>query len=370
MLKFNSNGKFTIMQISDAQDLPLVRKSLVRMINRACDVLHPDLVLFTGDNILGNHINDAVIGTRQVASGHDATRKRVERAISHIVLPLEARRIPFAVLYGNHDDMNCIEKSEQSEIYGNYSSCVGSGADVGAGCGTYDIPIMSSDGTRRAFTVWMLDSAGKGADGNWYTTISRNKIDWMLRKNEEIKKDLGALPSLVFQHVPIPETMQLIRECEKNNECIEHDGRFYELDPKKAHGIIGEYPDVCSENVGEFEALKEMGGVLAAVAGHDHLNCFEGRVDDIDIIQTACASFRCYGNEMRGVRVFELDENKPFEYRTRTVTYFDLFKKTPLSVMRYINDADDKEKLKYGIWAGTAATAAVGALMIALGKRK
>lgn len=180
MLKFNSDGKFTIMQISDAQDLPLVRKSLVRMINRACDILHPDLVLFTGDNILGNHINDAVIGTRQVASGHDATRKRVERAISHIILPLEARKIPFSVLYGNHDDMNCIEKSEQSEIYGNYSSCVGSGADVGAGCGTYDIPIMSSDGTRRAFTVWMLDSAGKGADGNWYTTISRNKIDWML----------------------------------------------------------------------------------------------------------------------------------------------------------------------------------------------
>ena len=229
---------------------------------------------------------------------------------------------------------------------------------------------MSSDGTRRAFTVWMLDSAGKGADGNWYTTISRNKIDWMLRKNEKIKKDSGILPSFVFQHVPIPETVQLIRECEKSNDCIEHDGRFYELDPQKAHGTLGEYPDVCSENVGEFEALKEMGGVLAAVAGHDHLNCFEGKVDDIDIIQTACASFRCYGNKMRGVRIFELDEAKPFEYKTRTVTYFDLFKKTPVSIMRYINDADDKEKLKYGIWAGTAATAAVGALMIALGKRK
>lgn len=216
----------------------------------------------------------------------------------------------------------------------------------------------------------MLDSAGKGADGNWYTTISRNKIDWMLRKNEKIQKAFGVLPSFVFQHVPIPETVQLIRECKKNNECTEHDGRFYELDPQKAHGTLGEYPDVCSENVGEFEALKEMGGVLAAVAGHDHLNCFEGKVDDINIIQTACASFRCYGNKMRGVRIFELDEAKPFEYRTRTVTYFDLFKKTPLSIMRYINDADDKEKLKYGIWAGTAATAAVGALMIALGKRK
>ena len=48
----------------------------------------------------------------------------------------------------------------------------------------------------------------------------------------------------------------------------------------------------------------------------------------------------------------------------------DRFKKTPVSIMRYINDADDKEKLKYGILAGTVATAAVGALMIALGKRK
>lgn len=73
---------------------------------------------------------------------------------------------------------------------------------------------------------------------------------------------------------------------------------------------------------------------------------------------------------MRGVRLFELDERNPFEYRTRMITYFDLFKKTPFSVMRYINDADDKEKLKYGIWAGTAVTAAVGALMIAVGKRK
>ena len=370
MLKFNSDGKFKIMQISDAQDLPLVRKSLVRMINRACDVLQPDLVLFTGDNILGNHINDAVIGTKQIASGHDATRARVELAIRHIVLPLEKRKIPFAVLYGNHDDMNCIEKAEQSEIYGSYSSCIGSGADIGAGCGTYDIPIMSSDGSKRAFTVWMLDSAGKYADGSRYTTVSRDKIDWMLRRNKEIQKDFGGLSSFVFQHVPIPETVRLIRECKRKPECIEHDGHFYELDPQKAHGTLGEYPDVCSENVGEFEALKEMGGVLAAVAGHDHLNCFEGKVDDIDIIQTACASFRCYGNEMRGVRLFELDERKPFEYSTRTVTYFDLFKKTPLSVMRYINDADDKEKLKYGILAGTAATAAIGALMIAVGKRK
>ena len=367
-LKFDKNGKFTIMQISDAQDLPLVRKSLVRMISRACDKVKPDLVVFTGDNILGNHINDAVIGTRQIASGHYATRKRVEAAIKHIVLPLEARNIPFAVLYGNHDDMNDISKEEQSEIYSVFNCCIGSGADIGAGCGTYDIPILSSDGQRRALTVWMLDSAGKKADSaGWYTYISRDKLDWVIHRG----KELGESPSIVFQHVPIPETLLLIAECGKNEPgCIEHEGRFYRLDPSKARGKLGEYPDVCSENVGEFEALKSLGNVLAVVSGHDHLNCFEGRVEGIDIIQTSCASFRCYGNEMRGVRVFSFDENDIENYKTRTLTYFDIFKKTPLSAARYIFDADDKEKLKYGICAGLFASAAAGAAMIAVSKRK
>ena len=57
-------------------------------------------------------------------------------------------------------------------------------------------------------------------------------------------------------------------------------------------------------------------------------------------------------------------------YKTRMLTYFDIFKKTPLSAARYIFDADDKEKLKYGICAGLFASAAAGAAMIAVSKRK
>ena len=62
-LRFH-DGKFIIVQVADAQDLRHVRPTMIRMLNRAYDDLHPDLVVLTGDNILGNHLRDARIGTR------------------------------------------------------------------------------------------------------------------------------------------------------------------------------------------------------------------------------------------------------------------------------------------------------------------
>ena len=55
-IKFNSAGKLIIMQVSDPQDMKYVRKAMVKMLDNAYDLLKPDLVLFTGDNILGNHL--------------------------------------------------------------------------------------------------------------------------------------------------------------------------------------------------------------------------------------------------------------------------------------------------------------------------
>ena len=69
----NSSGKLRIMQVSDPQDMKYVRKAMVDMLDKAYDKLKPDLVVFTGDNILGNHLLDARIGSRQIASGRAAT---------------------------------------------------------------------------------------------------------------------------------------------------------------------------------------------------------------------------------------------------------------------------------------------------------
>lgn len=52
-LKFNSDGKFTIMQVADPQDNQNPRKAMIDMLNAAYDKVQPDLVVFTGDNVLG-----------------------------------------------------------------------------------------------------------------------------------------------------------------------------------------------------------------------------------------------------------------------------------------------------------------------------
>ena len=114
-VKFN-NGKLRILQISDAQDLHWVRKTMLQMLNNACDMLKPDLIVFTGDNILGNHLLDARFGSKQIASGRAATMKIMRESIHHICAPLDKRKIPFAMIYGNHDDMNLVSKEEQAVV--------------------------------------------------------------------------------------------------------------------------------------------------------------------------------------------------------------------------------------------------------------
>ena len=88
-LKFNDNGKFTILNISDIQDgyplNPLTKDYLIRIL----DKVNPDLVVLTGDNI----------------SGYDALdEEAAEKAIREFMDIFQERDIKVAAVFGNHDD--------------------------------------------------------------------------------------------------------------------------------------------------------------------------------------------------------------------------------------------------------------------------
>ena len=80
-LKFK-NGKFTLLQVSDPQDLQFVRPTMVRMLNIAYDRVKPDLVVLTGDNILGNHLCDARFGSRIVLDTKEKAANSFESSTS------------------------------------------------------------------------------------------------------------------------------------------------------------------------------------------------------------------------------------------------------------------------------------------------
>ena len=376
-VRLNHNGKLRILQVSDAQDLHVARPAMLRMLSTAYDLINPDLVVLTGDNLLGNHLVDARFGNRKVVKTREGSYKRLKKSLDHILSPLEERNIPFAFIFGNHDDMNLFSKDEQADIYTSYSCCISPyGADDKTQCGTYNIPVYSHDGERLVYNLWMIDSAGHDSEGkNGYDHVSGETVRWYIEKSEKLKAQNGGvpLPSIMFQHIPFPEAVQLLTECEEDEKgCVIHEERYFRLDPKRARGTLGEYPSVCRENFGQFEALKKQGDVKAVVFGHDHTNCFSGRIDGIDIIQTPCASFRCYGNDERGVRLFELDTDSDggVYYATKNITYFDIFGKGLSATLRYIWDADERTRQKYILLTAAGAVSSGVTALYLIHKRK
>ncbi len=109
------------------------------------------------------------------------------------------------------------------------------------------------------------------------------------------------LPSILFQHIPLPE----YRKCR--------------------HVIANEPVCVPERNAGEFDILRANGRVMAVFCGHDHKNDFVGRVDGIDLGYTPSCGFACYGPDVnRGGRLLTFHENNPGAYETELFRYCDI----------------------------------------------
>lgn len=362
-LKFRPDGRFTILQVSDPQDLHFVRRAMIQMLNRAYDRVQPDLIVFTGDNVLGNHLGDARFGRWQSAVSHDAILRRMRKAIRHLLRPVERRSIPFAYVLGNHDDMNVLSRREIAEIYAESPCLAGWNADnPELEPDTYLLPVQSSDGSRTACCLWMFNSAGCDEKGTpIYAYVSAKSVQWFEATSARMRAENGGVPvpGLAFQHIPLPEALELLEETNAEDpEAIDRRGRFLRLNPEMTSGRLKMYIHACVENFGEFQAFVRQGNIMAVATGHDHRNCFIGHMQGIDLVQTPCASFRCYSENTRGVRVFQLDENRPGTYQTKILGYDDLMGHGFLARLRFFWDADEMERKKAKLLRIAALTAA------------
>ena len=119
---FPKDRPLRILQVSDAQDMHFVRRALPEMLDAAYDAIQPDLVVLTGDNIHGNHLDEDRLG-----KSHDSIeflRRNMRKAIAYIMEPLDQRNIPTCMIFGNHDDSNAISKQEQADIQGRKTASI------------------------------------------------------------------------------------------------------------------------------------------------------------------------------------------------------------------------------------------------------
>lgn len=316
-LQYNDDGKFTIMQISDIQDFFFMRAPTKALLKAALRENPCDLVVLTGDNI----------------SSTSLTLGSANMAIWQFMSVFESLGIPVAMTFGNHDDENTLAtKKLQLKMYEQYDCFIGcAGEDFGNStlC-TYNVPIYSSkDANELVNLVWMIDSGTYNTENDLggYAATTKAQIDWYKRTSESMEKTYGRkIPGLMFQHIVVPEIWDALTPADSSvGGGVWHGGTYYVL-PEGANGVIGETPCPPNYTNGQFDAVAERGDILAMFFGHDHVNTYQ--IFDhrgVDLVNTPGIGFNSYNSEDVGVRMIYLDENDPWHYDTKVISYFDVF---------------------------------------------
>lgn len=311
-LKFNSDGKFTVLNVSDIQSGYPNHPPVMKLLRDTVRAVKPDLVVMTGDNIAGYACH---------------TKALSKACIDEIMNVFEKENVPVAIVFGNHDDeKTTATKEEQMEWYSRFDCFVGeAGPEDIAGVGTYNLPILSSDSTHYAMNIWMTDSGTYNDENDLggYGCPHKDQIEWYKRTALELKEKNGGkvVPAINFQHI-IPVEIHNVLQYGNGGIPRFKDGIEYE-------GEINEGICPAAYTNGQYDAFLEIGDVFATVSGHDHTNTFKVNYKGIDIVNTPSINYITnnsdHHGDHNGCRVFVFDENNPADYETRIVTYFDVY---------------------------------------------
>lgn len=359
------DGKFKIMLLGDLHDCYDMKNDnaadkmddTLALIGKAVNELKPDLVIYMGDN------------------ARASTEYEMRAVISRITYPVSVSDTPFDLVFGNHDRECEVDLPTQLKLYREHENCYAFNADNGlSGYGNHNLVIKSGDGEKDIFNLWFIDSHNLYSDRSksYYDAVHEDQIEWYKKTAKELADKNGGkvLPSLLFQHIPVPEEYELLREAKPYEKLDSVQGhktysdKYYMLKPE-VEGYLGEGPAVPDFNSGEFAAWKETGDVLGAFFGHDHMNDFAGYVDGILLAQCKTAGFRVYTDGCRsGVRLITLEENNPENVQTRMYHFkdFGLKSKSLDPYMRNVSDRQDMKLKAAGAAVGTVAAVTAAAV--------
>lgn len=325
MLKFN-NGKFKILIFGDIHECEDYKtspnfKDMQKLMNAALDEYKPDLCVLMGDNC----------STGNIGKDPDGFRKMMEA----VTAPIRERKIPAAVILGNHEHDHGFEK-EVVEICGSTDGLImrNDAPKEITGSANFKELIYSADGSTPEFCLWFIDSNNCGEDKEvcHYDFVHSDQIKWFEDESAKLKEMNGGkpMPAFIFQHIPVPEEYQLFRKAKlwelpwATRGFRNKSSNFYML-KKGCKGYLGEGPCSPDINNGQFASWKRVGGILAAFFGHDHLNDFSGFVDGIYLAQHKTSGFRAYTDGCHSmVRCVTIDEKNP-EAFTDEIKHFKEF---------------------------------------------
>ena len=279
-LQFRSDQRFKIVQFTDIHwhNSEEPDRQSAALIARVAKTESPDLIVLTGDILAGGGCEDAAESLRQV------------------VQTVEACGVPWAAVFGNHDDEGTADRHELMAIMSESPlSLTQPGPAEIPGVGNYVLSIQSFKENVPAAVLYFIDSGSYAqTDIGGYDWIKREQIAWYLQESARITAGAGnPLPALAFFHIPIPEYDEV-------------------WDFHTCYGV--KYENVCAPqvNTGFFAAMHEAGDVMGTFVGHEHVNDFWGDLHGIRLCYGRASGYNTYGREgfPRGARVIALQEGE------------------------------------------------------------
>lgn len=314
ILRFDEDGEFTIMHLTDCQDVYPANETMLKFIDASLKEYQPDLVILGGDNVVA---------------------EEKEAAIAELVSVFVANKTYFTLVFGNHDHQQGVTNDAQLEMYQKYGGeyCLAYDYDPDLhGTATHALPILGSNSNETKFMLYMFDSGSYVSDENGddlgYDCVREDQIEWYKTTSKDLETAAGKkVPALAFQHIVVGDVYDaLFRETTVDLGALtpSYNGKRYSFLPKTENieeGFLFEFPCPGYYNYGQFDAMVERGDVLAIFSGHDHTNTYETELDGIKIINTGGVTYHSYGNEMtRGMRIITINEDNLWNFESEMVT--------------------------------------------------
>ncbi len=331
-LQFREDGSFTILNICDIQDIYPMNETSHAFIEETLALYKPDLVILGGDNTVAPQAEKA-------------------QAIKEICDLFVDSGTYFTLVFGNHDEEQGVSKEDMFAYYREYGGeyCLAYEADEAlSGVGTHNLTILSSDGSRTAFNLYMFDSGAYANDENGnrvgYDCVHEDQLEWYKQTSAALAEENGGevVPAMAFQHIIVQEVYDALfmeSPVREGKTVQKYDEKSYTFLPKIANmlsGLLLEWPCPGYYNEGQLDVSAEVGDMVAIVNGHDHVNNFTVRRKGIDIVSTSGCTYHSYGKVVnRGCRVIVLNENEPRKYETFTYTMAEQALKKDSTLTQY-----------------------------------
>ena len=313
-LRFGADGKFRLLVMSDLHAGIGFSEQTAIAVRRTVEAVRPDLVVFNGDTAGPGRI-------------HVENKEQLREMLERLIPPIEELGVPWAQVFGNHDDSFGLANVDAQEVYDSYEFCVSKRGEKSLrGSGNFVLPVLSSSSDVPAAAIWGLDSHSgmkefieayhldpelrsvlpvPVAQGRGYDTVDVAQVFWYYMASAALEEYSGRkLPGILCCHIPVPEFELAARN----------------MDATNLWGNLCENVASSELNSGLFRACLERGDVKAIVCGHDHVNDFCAEYCGIKLCYDAGMDYDAYQRDyLRGCRLFTLDENDPWAIKTRIV---------------------------------------------------